>query len=136
MANDDLGTQVERVLTVYNEGINERLRTATTESMKELVKITKATAPVGRREKKESYRKHISGDYRGTKKSSRGLKGQDVHAIWYVRAPDYRLTHLLVHGHATSTGSRTRANPFLQNALNKVLPEYEEKVQEAISDGN
>ena len=136
MADNDLGTQMTQVLTIYNEEINEKLRVITTESMKQLVKETKATAPRGRRVNKDSYRKHIAGDYRGTKKSARGLKGQDVHAIWYVRAPDYRLTHLLVKGHATRNGGRTNANPFLHNAREKVVAEYEQKVQEAISNGN
>ena len=133
---DSFRDQMEQVLTVYSEELNEKLRVITQESMKQLVKETKATAPRGRREKKDSYRQHISGDYRGTKKSSRGLKGQDVNAIWYVKAPDYRLTHLLIHGHATKDGGRTRANPFLQNARDRVVAEYEQKVQEAMQDGN
>lgn len=133
MANNDLGTQMEQVLTIYNDEINEKLRAITTESMKELVKETKATAPRGRRDR---YRKQITADYQGTRKSARGLRGQKVHAIWYVKAPDYRLTHLLVHGHATKDGGRTAANPFLQNAVDRVLPEYEQKVQEAIQGGN
>jgi hypothetical protein len=124
---------MEQVLTIYAEDVNEKLRDITQDSMKKLVKETKATAPRGRR--KGQYRKNITADYTGTKKSARGLRGQKVQAIWYVRAPDYRLTHLLVKGHATRDGGRTNANPFLQNAIDKVLPEYEQKVQEAIQNG-
>ena len=134
MANNDLSTQMEQVLTVYNEEVNEKLREITQESMKKLVKETKATAPRGRR--KGKYRRSITADYSGTRKSPRGLKGQNVNAVWYVKAPDYRLTHLLVHGHATRDGGRTRANPFLQNAVDKVIPEYERKVEEAIKNGS
>ncbi len=133
MANN-LNEQMEQVLTIYTEDINEKLRGLTQESMKKLVKETKATAPRGRR--KGQYRKNITADYTGTRKSARGLRGQKVNAIWYVKAPDYRLTHLLVKGHATKDGGRTNPNPFLHNALDKVLPEYEAKVQEAISNGN
>lgn len=132
---NDISTEMERVLTIYNEDINEKLREITKESMKKLVKETKATAPRGRR-KGKNYKKNITANYQGLKASARGLKGQDVHAIWHVKAPDYRLTHLLVYGHATKNGGRTSANPFLQNAVNKVIPEYEQKVQEAISNGN
>lgn len=134
MANNDLSTQMEQVLTVYNEEINEKLRATTQESMKKLVKETKATAPRGRR--KGKYRRSITADYSGTKRSAKGLRGQNVNAVWYVKAPDYRLTHLIVHGHATKDGGRTRANPFLQNAVDKVIPEYEQKVEEALKDGN
>ena len=133
MAND-LGTQMEQVLTIYSEEVNEKLRAVTTESMKKLVKETKATAPIGRR--KGQYKKNIAADYTGTRKSARGLRGQKVSATWYVKAPDYRLTHLLVNGHATNGDGRTSANPFLQNAVDKVIPEYEEKVQEVLSNGN
>lgn len=133
MAND-LGTQMEQVLTIYSEEVNEKLRAVTTESMKKLVKETKATAPIGRR--KGQYKKNIAADYSGTRRSARGLRGQKVSATWYVKAPDYRLTHLLVNGHATNGDGRTSANPFLQNAVDKVIPEYEEKVQEVLSNGN
>ena len=133
---DDLGEQLQRVLTVYGEGINDKIRAITTETMKSLVKETKATAPRGKRADNDSYRKHISGDYRGTRKNARGLRGQDIHAIWYVRAPDYRLTHLLVKGHATSKGTRTRSSPFLHNARERAVAEYEQKVQEAIRNDN
>lgn len=132
MANQ-LSEQMEQVLTIYAEDINEKLRTITRESAELLVKETKATAPRGRR--KGQYRKNIAADYSGLRQSAQGLRGQNVRATWYVKAPDYRLTHLLVHGHATSDGGRTRANPFLQNACDKVLPEYERKVQEAIENG-
>ena len=133
MANN-LNEQMEQVLTIYAEDINEKLRGLTQESMKKFVNETKATAPKGRRE--GQYRKNITADYTGTRKSARGLRGQKVNAIWYVKAPDYRLTHLIVKGHATKDGGRTDPNPFLNNALDKVLPEYEQKVQEVLQGGN
>jgi hypothetical protein len=125
---------MSQVLTVYSEDVNEKLRQITQETMKQLVKETKATAPRGRRN--GQFRRNIAADYSGLRKSSRGLRGQNVKSVWYVKAPDYRLTHLIVHGHATKDGGRTEANPFLQNALDKVLPEYEQKVQEVLSNGN
>lgn len=136
MAEETLHDQMERVLTIYGEEVNEKLRGVTQESMKKLVKETKATAPRGRRDGKDKYYRHITADYSGLKRSARGLKGQEVSSVWYVRAPDYRLTHLLVHGHATKNGGRTTPNPFLQNAVDKVIPEYEQKVEEILSDGN
>ena len=136
MADENFGEQLERVLTIYGEDINDKIRAITTETMKAMVKETKQTAPRGRRDKKDSYSKHISGDYRGVRASVRGLRGQDIHAVWYVRAPDYRLTHLLVNGHATRKGTRTRAHPFLHNATELAKADYEQKIQEALSNGN
>ena len=135
MADNDVSTQIQQVLTIYNEEINEKLREVTRESMKKLVKETKATAPRGRR-KTDKYWKRITADYQGLKRSARGLKGQDINAVWYVKAPDYRLTHLIVNGHATRNGRRTAANPFLQNARDRVVAEYEQKVQEVLNSDN
>lgn len=125
-----MGAAVEQKLTIYSEEVNEKLRQATLDSMEKLVKETKATAPVNRR---REFKRAITSDVRGLKRlGGNGLRGRTIRGTWYVKAPEYRLTHLLVHGHATRNGGRTRGNPFLRNALNKVLPEYEVKVKEAL----
>lgn len=133
----ELGAALEQELTVYSETIDNALRDVTEASMKKLVKKTKATAPRGKRN--GQFRKNITADYqelrRKGKRSKGQLRGQTVRATWYVKAPDYRLTHLLVKGHETKDGGRTRANPFLQNALDEVLPEYERNIEEAIKNG-
>lgn len=118
---EQLGEAIAELLGTYNEQVTERVNEAGRESMKKLVKLTKASAPVGVR---GTFKKNITSqeldDGHGLKKF-----------VWGVKAPDYRLTHLVVHGHATPTG-RTKANPFLQQALDRVLPEYEENVEEAL----
>lgn len=122
---DQLGAAIAQELTIYHEQVVERLDEAGAEAMKALVKQTKATAPVGKRGK---YKRSISSKV--LEKGPRGSK-----RVWYVKEPDHRLTHLLVHGHATKDGGRTRPDPFLQNALDDVLPEYEKAVEEAVGDG-
>ena len=117
-----LGEAVRQELTIYSEGVTERVNAAGSEAIKKLKKLTKATAPVA----SGSFRKNIA-----TKEETNPTTGMKSH-IWYVRQPDHRLTHLLVHGHATRNGGRTKADPFLKNALNAVLPEYEENVKEAV----
>ncbi len=135
--SDGLSVALEAQLSKYNEELNEKLTDAVEESINQLVKLTKATAPKGRRN--GQFKKNIAADKRELKRAKRsshgGFHGRVTSATWYVKAPDYRLTHLLVHGHATKDGGRTRANPFLQNAVDKVIPEYEAKVQEALKDG-
>ena len=90
--------------------------------MKKLVKRTKASAPVGERGK---FKKAIA-----MKEEDAGNGSKKF--IWYVKPPEHRLTHLLVHGHATKDGGRTKANPFLKNEVDVVLPEYEQAVEEVI----
>ena len=121
----DLGEALEKELTIYHESVNEAINLATEQAAKKLVKKTKATAPVGAR---GSYQRNIASKLL-TKTRTTAIY------VWYVKAPDYRLTHLLVHGHATKDGGRTRANPFLTNALDEVLPEYEKEIEEAVKGG-
>ena len=121
----ELGAAIERELTVYHESVTERINSLSEKAVKALVKKTKATAPVGAR---GSNKKRIS-----SKLLKSGRNGNTY--VWYVKAPDYRLTHLLVKGHATKNGGRTKADPFLSNALGQVLPEYERGVEEAVRSG-
>ena len=120
---DALAAALENELTLYAKEVEQGVEAAGEKSIKKLVKLTRATAPVGKRH--GSFRRHIT-----SKKLASGHG--TFKFVWYVKAPDHRLTHLLVKGHATKDGGRTRGNPFLANALAKVLPEYEREVEEAI----
>ena len=114
---------INQELTLYHSDVMEEIRDVTRNSMADLVRKTRATAPANT----GAFRRHISGDFRGL---SRSL--HTVSATWYVKAPHYRLTHLLVHGHAKVNGGRVEGDPFLENALKEVLPAYEEAIKEAV----
>lgn len=129
----EMGTAMENMLEIYSQEVQDAVIDVTETWMKTLVRKTKETAPRGPRN--GQFRKNITADYRELRRSKQ-LRGRTFRATWYVKAPDYRLTHLLVHGHATSDGGRTNANPFLQNALDFVLPGYEHELEEAIRNGN
>lgn len=119
---ENLSDAISQQLTIYADHVEQAVQEAAAESMDKLVKLTKATAPVGKR---GTFRRKI------TSSVERGMRGVFSY-VWHVKAPDYRLTHLLVHGHATKDGGRTKGNPFLSNALAQVLPEYERKVEEVL----
>lgn len=121
----DLDVALRQTLTLFHEDTNAAIAKASQDAVKKLAKRTKATAPVGAR---GSFKKNISSKLK--KKNRNGST-----YVWYVKAPDYRLTHLLVHGHATRDGDRTDANPFLQNAMDETLPEYENAIKEALQNG-
>lgn len=118
---EQLGEALAEELTLYHKNTMDRVNKLSETAAKDLVKATKANAP----KKTGSFRKNIA---------SKKLKEEqgDATYVWYVKAPDHRITHLLVHGHATRTGGRTKADPFLENALSTVLPEYEKAVKEAL----
>lgn len=125
----ELGSALEQELELYAQDVQDGIVQVTENSMKKLVKTTKATAPTGRRH--GQFKKNITADYQELRRA-KTLRGRTIRATWYVKAPDHRLTHLIVHGHATRDGGRTRANPFLQNALDSVLPEYEKGIEEVL----
>lgn len=117
----DLGKVISEELTIYSEGVTERVNEAGRKAVKNLVKRTKATVPV----KTGDFKKHIASKEEA---ASRGMKK----FTWYVRPPEHRVTHLLVHGHLKPNGGRTKSDPFLQNAWDKVRAEYEKDVEEAV----
>lgn len=118
----DLGAAIQQELETYHGDVIRRINTASDAAVKALVKKTKANAP----KQTGSFRKNIAG-----KVLTKGNRGDKY--VWYVKAPDHRLTHLLVHGHAKTNGGRVKGDPFLEDALNEVLPEYETAVEEAIT---
>ena len=119
---EDLGAAITDELTTYHKEVTDRVNEATGTTIKELVRKTKATAPKGIR---GSFKKNIASK---VEDAGHGMKL----GIWYVKAPDHRLTHLLVHGHATKDGGRTKGDPFLADALDQVLPDYEKEIEEAV----
>lgn len=122
---EGLANAVTNNLRIYGEEIQEGIRAEAKSSMQKLVKVTKATAPVGKRQK--HYRDSIkSKAYHSTRQSK---------FIWYVDGPDYRLSHLLEKGHANRDGSRTPGTHFIQKASEPILEEYLRAVEEVIKNG-
>lgn len=121
----DLSDALQELLTVYHQGLVEKLDEAGEAAIKKMVKLTKASAPVlsGSFKRNIAYKK-ITEDWLEPSKF-----------VWHVKAPDYRITHLVVHGHDTGNGGRARGNSFLASAKESVLPEYERAVEEAIRNG-
>lgn len=122
----DLGAAIEQELTTYHRRALERVNAAGEEAVKALVKKTKASAP----KKSGAFRKAIT--YKTEERPETG----DKRFTWGAKAPHYRLTHLLVHGHAKTGGGRVQGDPFLKNALDEVLPAYEKAVEEAVKNDN
>ena len=121
-----LGEVIGEELKLYTFETNEKVYKAGQKAIKEMERITKDTAPFNA----DAYHKHYV-DMIATK-SERRRTGVTVHT-WYVNAPAHRLTHLLVNGHETRDGGRTAGNPFLENALAMVLPQYEKDIEEALN---
>ena len=117
----DLGAAIQQELGLYHADVIEKVNEAGKTASKKLLKQTKANAP------------KASGDFRKSltvteEDTGRGMKKFTLHA----RAPKHRIFHLLVHGHEKQNGGRVPGDPFLQDAVDAVLPEYETAVEEAL----
>jgi hypothetical protein len=119
----ELNEAISGILTEYNAEVVSDLKVTTNQAMKELVQISKDTAPVGNRSK--HYRDSIT-----SKTLSENDKG--VTELWYVKGSDYRLTHLLNNGHALRNGGRYPGTNFLGKAVDSVVEQYVQKIEEVL----
>ena len=119
---NELNEAIANVLDEYNADLIKDVKKTTNRAMKDLVKRTKETAPVGNRSK--HYRDSISS--KTLEETRYGIK-----KVWYVRGSDYRLSHLLNNGHALRDGGRYQGTNFIGNAVDDILPWYLSEIEEA-----
>lgn len=120
VAPGELGDALGEVLTLYAQDVADGINAVGEETMAKLVEETRRTAPID----SGAFRRAISSQ------CIKRLTG-DVF-VWYAKGRQGRLTHLLVHGHAKRNGGRVPSNPFLADALKRLLPEYEKRVKEVV----
>lgn len=128
LESEELTDAILDMLTDYKKEVADGVFRVGKKAIKEIERKSIDTAPIGRRVKGDHFRESIAS------KSEQDRLGNSTH-IWYVKAPNYRLTHLLVHGHAKRNGGRTRANPFLKNATEAALKQYLKDVERVIKNG-
>lgn len=119
---------LQNALMTYALKNGERIDEITLEAVKQLVAITKSTAPRGAKHSFNSGarpRFHTSIKYR---KLGAAWFGASRY-LWCVEKPNYRLTHLLAKSHRSRNNRIVRGNPFLQNALDTVLRDYEAAIR-------
>ncbi len=123
---EQLGESIIRELKSHSYNVVEGMKKEARNSIQRLVKQTKKTAPVGKR--KEHYRDSI-------KSKKMYETDNSISYVWYVDGSDYRLSHLLEHGHALRDGGRTEGTHFIQKAAEPILEEYMKAVEEVIKNG-
>lgn len=123
---EQLSEAISRELTLYNRNVIDGIKKQAKQSMGQLVKDTKATAPVGKR------KKHYKDSIKSKKVSE---NDRSVSYLWYVAGSDYRLSHLLENGHALRNGGRVAGTHFIKNASDPILQAYLDAVEEVIRNG-
>jgi hypothetical protein len=123
---DHLASEIAEALATYTEDVIEQIDASSERIGKEAIKRLKQTSP----------RSPGGGDYaKSWKMTSINYYGEPSKRIIHVKAPHYRLTHLLEKGHAKVGGGRVEAKPHIRPAEQEVIQQFTREVEEAIRDG-
>ena len=131
MANisvDQLAAEIAKGLAEYSQDVVEKVNVSSEKVGKAAVKQLKRTSP--RRPPP------IGGKYaKSWTMKTEPEVGQPHKRIVHVKAPHYRLTHLLEYGHAKVGGGRVEGRPHIRPAEEQVIKDFVSEVEEAIKRG-
>lgn len=125
---DKLSSAISDELKLYSSSVVEGMKKVNDECMKEFVSDTKRDAPRSNLKRKGTFAKNI------TSKTTFETPNRKVNT-WYVKNPEYRLTHLIKNGHAKRNGGRTKAQDFITPNYDKLDKNFEEGIKEVIKRG-
>lgn len=121
---DQLAAEIAKGLAEYSQDVVEKVNISSEKIGKEAVKQLKQTSPKKTGEYAKSW----------TMKTEPEV-GQPHKRIVHVKAPHYRLAHLLEYGHAKVGGGRVEGRPHIGPAEEEVIREFTREVEEAIKRG-
>lgn len=127
MANisiDQLAAEIAKGLAEYSQEVVEKVNISSARVGKSAVKQLKSTSP-------KRYGKYAKSWAMKTEPEV----GQPHKRIVHVKAPHYRLTHLLEKGHAKVNGGRVEGIPHIRPAEEMVIEQFMREVEEAIKRG-
>lgn len=121
---NNISSEITKDLRLYSEDVINGVKLSAKKASTELVKLTKQDSPVR------------SGRFKKSIASKKLLEtNRSISYLWYVKSPEYRLTHLIKNGHQTKNGGRTKANDFITKNYNSVETQYEKDVENVIKNG-
>lgn len=126
--SDELVKVISDELRIYSTSVTEGMKKVNDECMKEFVSDTKRDAPKSKTWRSGTFTKNI------TSKTTLDTPNKKVNT-WYVKSPEYRLTHLIKNGHATRNGGRTKAKDFITSNYEKLEKEFQEGIEGVIKRG-
>ena len=121
---DKLADELAKELSKYSQEVIEKVNISSDRVGKAAVKQLRQTSP----KKTGKYAKSWT-------MSTEKEIGQPHKRIIHAKAPHYRLTHLLEHGHAKVGGGRVEGRPHIRPAEEEVIREFTREVEEVIKRG-
>ena len=127
MANisvDQLAAEIAKGLAEYSQDVVEKVNVSSERVGKAAVKRLKQTSP-----------KRYGNYAKSWTMKTEPEVGQPHTRIVHVKAPHYRLAHLLEYGHAKVGGGRVEGRPHIGPAEEEVIREFTREVEEVIKRG-
>ncbi len=121
---DQLAAEIARNLAEYSQEVVEKVNISSEKVGKAAVKRLKQTSP-----------KRYGNYAKSWAMKTEPALGQPHKRIVHVKAPHYRLAHLLEYGHAKAGGGRVEGRPHIGPAEEEVIREFTREVEEVIKRG-
>lgn len=123
----DLAAAIAAELESYSQDVADEIKKAVDVVAKEVNQEIKARVPFTQRtgDYVRAFRVKTAFENRYTKRNT-----------WYVANGQYRLTHLLEHGHALRQGGRARAFPHIKYGEDLAIKRMEQLAKEAVERAN
>lgn len=126
MPNQTIEHDLIECLELYGTEVSQRIDAVTEAAAKRVLERTRLAAPVGSiRRGRPPFHTSLAIQREGEQLGVASYR-------WYVKKPNYRLTHLLEHGHATRNGGSVAGLHFVQRALEAELPRMAAEIKEVI----
>lgn len=119
-----LSPKIQETLNSFASSVTDKVKNLAKETAEELTENTKRDSPT----RTGKYKKHI------TNKKTKETSTSSIYT-WYVKDPEYRLTHLIANGHAKRNGGRTKGNDYLSKNVIEAETNFVKGVKEIIENG-
>lgn len=120
---EKLSVTIKSELTFYSKEVVKAVNAETKKAANHMKEETYNTAPANT---PGNYRDHIA-----VKKKSTDAYGNEEY-LWYVKAPEYRVSHFINNGFPQRDGKFHEGTHFIDKAADKVGKEFEKNVEEAV----
>ena len=123
MRIDNLANEIVAVMSEYTEEVEEAIPHIVDSTADAMVKEIRAAAP------KRTGRYAKGWTVRQLGERTRSKEG---YAKLVCNPKRYSIAHLVEYGHARRGGGRASGKPHIRPACDKLLPEFERKIEEAV----